>query len=280
MKLSKILMSGALVAALTFGVMGCKAEENDDELGVLQGRNNDYSVEYTNEGDDTYRAYITTTFKHAGSLCQVTMNKSDKGGAMGYIWDLESNSSRAEKDPRRFFIVGFNYNNTATGKVAYYVSRYSNVTDIQAKNFGTGTNASDAKEKEYIKLNTTNVCTPTVDANGDFTMTFDVYEDGVFTVEDDGTKKYTSYNGGFVVDIYNGKVEKEGLKNAKKVDTVKIPADDVGYKTADSDTTKPICGASANQKNGAVYANIYKGSTLKGSWHYADTYKAAEVVED
>ena len=32
MKLSKILMSGALVAALAFGVMGCKAEDDDDEL--------------------------------------------------------------------------------------------------------------------------------------------------------------------------------------------------------------------------------------------------------
>ena len=134
MKLSKILMSGALVAALAFGVMGCKAEDDDDELKALSGSNNDYSVDFKNEGNDVYRAYHTTTFKHAGALCQVTMNTSNGGkGAMGYIWDLESNSTRAEKEPRRFFIVGFNYDYTEKGKVAYYVSRYSNVTDINVK---------------------------------------------------------------------------------------------------------------------------------------------------
>lgn len=279
MKLSKILMSGALVAALAFGVMGCKAEDDDDELKALSGSNNNYSVDFKNEGNDVYRAYHTTTFKHAGALCQVTMNTSNGGkGAMGYIWDLESNSTRAEKEPRRFFIVGFNYDYTATGKVAYYVSRYSNVTDIEANNFGAPSNG--AVEKEYIKLNATNVCVPTIDANGDLTMTFDVYEDGEFTVDENGKKKYTSYNGGFVVDIYNGKIETADLKTANKVKSVKIPAADVGYKTAESDVTKPICGASANQKQGAVYVNVYQGNTLKGKWHYADTYKAAEVVED
>ena len=102
-------------------------------------------------------------------------------------------------------------------------------------------------------------------------MTFDVYEDGEFTFDENGKKKYTSYNGGFVVDIYNGKIETADLKTANKVKSVKIPAADV---------TNPICGASANQKQGAVYVNVYQGNTLKGKWHYADTYKAAEVVED
>ena len=268
-------MSGALVTALAFGVMGCKAEDDDDELKALSGSNNDYSVDFKNEGNDVYRAYHTTTFKHAGALCQVTMNTSNGGkGAMGYIWDLESNSTRAEKEPRRFFIVGFNYDHTAKDKVAYYVSRYSNVTDIEAINFGAPSNG--AEEEEYIKLNATNVCVPTIDANGDLTMTFDVYEDGEFTFDENGKKKYTSYNGGFVVDIYNGKIETADLKTANKVKSVKIPAADVGYRTAESDVTKPIC----NQKQGAVYVNVYQGYTLKGKWYYADTYKAAEVVED
>lgn len=269
-------MSGALVAALAFGVMGCKAEDDDDELKALSGSNNDYSVDFKNEGNDVYRAYHTTTFKHAGALCQVTMNTSNGGkGAMGYIWDLESNSTRAEKEPRRFFIVGFNYDHTAKDKVAYYVSRYSNVTDIEAINFGAPSNG--AAEKVYVELNnTTNVCTPIIDTNGDLTMTFDVYEDGEFTFDENGKKKYTSYNGGFVVDIYNGKIETADLKTANKVKSVKIPAADVGYWTAESDVTKPIC----NQKQGAVYVNVYQGYTLKGKWYYADTYKAAEVVED
>ena len=297
MKISKLFKIGAVaLLATSLCFVGCKDEEDDDESKMLSGSNNDYSISYKNESASVSRGYKTTTFTHAGSLCQITMNTSDAGaGAMGYIWDLESNSSRAEKDPRRFFIVGFNYNQTASNKVAYYLSRYTNVTDIQANNFGasatnekeSGSTAAStgATEKEYIALKADNSCTPKADSDGNFVITVDVYEGGIFTVnETTGKKTYTAYDGSYIVDIYNGKVDKAALKgtstNTTPVATYTIPADDVGYLKDGSTSTSKVCGSLANQKNGAVYANVYARKTLTGSWKYADTYSADEVVEE
>ena len=287
MKLSKLFKIGAVaLLATSLCFVGCKAEEDDDENGMLSGSNNDYSISYKNESNSVSRGYKTTTFKHAGALCQMTMNKSSAGsGAMGYIWDLESNSARAEKDPRRFFIFGFNYDQTAPGKVAYYLSLYKNVTDIQANNFGaTGSKetaavtASDgATEKEYISLNSTNSFSPKVGADDNFVVTVDVYEGGTFTQNaTTGKRTYTAYDGTYIVDIYNGAVAQSELSGKTPDATYRIPAADVGYLTADSNTAKAVC----QQKNGAVYANVYAGKTLTGSWKYAATYSADEIVEE
>lgn len=291
MKLSRLFKIGAvalMVTSLCF--TGCKEEEDDDEAGMLSGSNNNYSIAYKNESSSVSRGYRTTTFKHAGALCQMTMNQGSEGaGAMGYIWDLESNSSREAKDPRRFFIVGFNYSQTASDKVAYYCSLYKNVTDLQLQNFGAtgqkeiGTNdtANGATEKEYIQLNSTNSFTPTINAEGDFVVTVDVYEGGTFTMDAaTGKRTYTAYDGTYHVDIYNGKVEQSELAgtttNTQPVKSITISADDVGYLTETSDTAKSVC----EQRQGAVYANVYAGKTLTGSWKYAETYKADEVVEE
>lgn len=330
----KWLLGAAVLAAVSFGFMGC-GEDDDDENNMISGSNNDYSINYKNEETTVSRGYDTTTFKHAGSLCQMTMSEaSAAAGAMGYIWDLESNyakegSARAVKDPRRFFIFGFNYGlNGGNGKVAYYLSLYKNVENIQEQNFGAtgGTNkesgeydttGKNAKETEYIELNNTNVFTPVVE-DGNFVVTVDVYEGGTFTVNEKGERTYSVYDGTFVVDIYNGKVEAADIGAAigdktatittaaqtgsasfaasmtagKKTNlssltaSIIIPAADIGYfadKTAAAtaegktlDTSKSII----EQRNGAVYANVYAGKTLTGSWHYAKTYKEAEVIED
>ena len=266
MKLMKKALVAVSVLALASVIFaGCKKEDDDDENNMISGSNNNYSIEYKNETSSVSRGYQATTFKHLGALCQMTMKvtSSAPDGAMGYIWDLESNSTRAVKDPRRFFIVGFNYNDTADGKVAYYVSRYTNVTDIMEENFGTKLTSNPAVEKEYIQLNSTNVFTPTPDSSGNIVVTVNVYE---------GTND-ADYNGTFVVDIYNGAVAEADLLTATKVVSVTIPAEDIGYLSAG--TSK-----SARQKNGAVYANVYAGKTLTGSWKYLDTYSEAEVIEE
>ena len=277
MKLMKKALVAVSVLALASVIFaGCKKEDDDDENNMISGSNNNYSIAYKNETSSVSRGYQTTTFKHLGALCQMTMKvtSSAPDGAMGYIWDLESNSTRAVKEPRRFFIVGFNYNDTATGKVAYYVSRYTNVTDIMEENFGTKLTSNPAVEKEYIKLNSTNVFTPTQDSSGNIVVTVNVYEGTYDADAADGTSyKKGDYNGTFVVDIYNGAVAKADLATATKADSVTIPAADIGYLSAG--TSK-----SARQKNGAVYANVYAGKTLTGSWKYLDTYSEAEVIEE
>lgn len=291
MKLSKVLLSSAvLVAAMATMFVGCKAEDDDDDAQAIKGSANHYTVNYKNDTDDTYRAYATTKYKHAGALWQVTLSNDSGKGALGYIWDLETDSSRAAKAVRRFCIAGFNYNYTAKDKVAYYVSGYKNVVDISAANFGTkeeieateGKHKGEsfkAEEKEFISLNAVHSFTPTKDADGNVIVTFDVYEDGDWKWN--GTKrKYTSYNGGYVVDIYDGAVNiqaiSDGTADALKKNSVKIPAEYLGYLTETSDTAKSI----VKQQPAAVYVNAYAGTTLNAKWDCADTYKEANIVEE
>ena len=273
MKISKLLKVGAfalLAASLCF--TSCKKEEDDDENGMLSGSNNNYTLDYDNSNsNDTSRSYSTTRNAHLGALCQITLNKgyTGSGAAMGYIWDLYSTDASASAEevaraisakPRNFCIVGFGNNN---GTYKAYVSRYTNVYDIQAKNFGTdgvevnGKNEI-AEEKEYIAFSDNKILTA---VDGAYIITVNVYE------EKDASNKTT---GGYVVDIYNGAKTKAEIATASKLATVTIPAADLGY-----DTTKK-----AIQRQGAVYSNVYANSKATGSWKYLDTYSADEVVEE
>jgi len=273
MKISKLLKVGAfalLAASLCF--VGCKKEDDDDENGMISGSNNNYTLSYDNSASsDTSRGYVTTRNAHLGALCQITLNKgySGSGAAMGYIWDISSTDASASAEelaravstnPRSFCIVGFaNFNGTYKA----YVSRYTNVYDIQAKNFGTEGDVTvngvvqKAVEKEYIK-SSDNKTLSAVD--GAYIITVNVYEE-----KENGTT-----TGGYVVDIYNGAVAKADLETAEKLATTTIPAADLGYATA----------AKATQRQGAVYANVYAKSKASGSWNYLDTYSADEVVEE
>ena len=275
MKISKLFKVGAfalLAASLCF--TSCKKEEDDDEHRMISGSNNNYTLSYDNSGSSaTSRGYVTTRNAHLGALCQITLNKgySGSGAAMGYIWDISSTDASASAEelaravsskPRNFCIVGFGYS-SSIGKFSPYVSRYTNVYDIQAENFGTkgvtvNGKTEEAVEKEYLSLSEK---TLTADSDGNYVMTVNVYE------EKDNNDKTT---GGYVVDIYNGAVAKAELATATKLATKTIPAADLGYAT-DKKTT---------QRQGAVYANVYAKSKASGSWKYLVTYSADEVVEE
>jgi len=276
-------MSAAALLVTASVFTSCSDEEDDDEAGAISGSNNNYTLSYDNtSGTDNYRCYETTLNNHRGALCQITLKDDGdlNGAAMGYMWDLYSTDASASAEdvaravsssPRNFCIVGFNYNQTTTNKVSYYVSRYTNVYDIQAANFGTsgvtvnGTNQT-AVETEYLKLDATNSFTPTLDDDGNVVVTVNVYED-----TDDSGK----YTGAYIIDIYNGAIAKADLETAKPVDTTTIPADDLGYTASNSSTTHAV-----TQHQGAVYANVYAGKKAEGAWKYADTYSADEVVEE
>ena len=254
MKMTKILATAAVAAVVAFGFMACAAEEDDDELKAITGSNNDYSINFPNTGNDMYRAYATTYNKHLGGLCQITIEKDAVGdGSIGYMFDLESNPARAEKDPRTFCLVGFNLATPGTAKP--YVSRYNNITDIQAVNFGATVNApSGPSEKEYIELGSKLINLADCEVNGKYVLTVDV----------NGSNKDT----GYVVNIYKGKVEKNELTSKEPFATTTIPATDL------YPTTKKL-----DQKSAAVYVNVYAGKTMKAEWHYADTYSADEIAE-
>ena len=268
MKLSKLFKIGAVaLLATSLCFVGCKAEDDDDENGMISGSNNNYTLSYDNSASSaTSRGYVTTKNNHLGALCQITLNKgySGSGAAMGYIWDISSTDASASAEelaravsekPRSFCIVGFGYK-TSAGKFSPYVSRYTNVYDIQASNFGTDgvtVNGATQKAVENVYLELGNKFL-TAQSDGSYVMTVNVYEDATV--------------GGYVVDIYNGAVTKDTLASTSRLATTTISYTDLGY------TTK------ATQRQGAVYANVYASSKASGSWKYLDTYSADEVVEE
>ena len=260
MKMTKILATAAVAAVVAFGFMACAAEEDDDELEAISGSNNNYYINFKNNTNDMYRAYHATFNKHLGGLCQISLDEASYNageGTIGYIFDLESNPNRAAKEPRTLCIVGYNL-----ARKGIYVSHYTNVTDIQADNFGT---ASGAVEKEYLKLKEGNTTSNP--------MTLEKNQEGkyVFTVNVDGKTAPTEYK----VDIYNGLVSATDLKKVNPPTpkySTSIPLADL-YPTADKRPTE------IPQKAAAVYVNVFQGKTMNATWHYDDTYSADEIAE-
>lgn len=288
MKLSKKVLAAMSAATLimTAGIFTSCGEEDDDTEGAITGKNNDYTLSYTNKSEtDTYRCYNSTTTKHRGAMAVITLNKegtTGSGAAMGFIWDLYSEDETASAEeiaravsakPRNLCIVAFANHD---GKFMPYVSRYTNVYDLQADNFGTkgvtvNGEVKKAVEKEYIGWTTTaddnnsgNGYALTADADGNYVMTVNVYAEK----NDDNT-----YTGGYVVDVYNGALTKDEVESGEKPTLCEttISAEDLGY----------TAGEKPTKRTNAVYANVYKSSAASGTWKYLDTYTLAdEVVED
>ncbi len=310
MKLSKKILAAMSATALlaTASFFTSCTEDDDDDYGIITKDNKDnFTIDYTNDSTSVQRGYVTTSTKHSGALTQITMNKVSAGaGAMGYIWDLEAAGSdgtysREAKDTRRFLIAGFNCSGSGSSYVVKpYVSLYKDVVDIQANNFGaTGTTQKEetaatavgsASEIEYLALGSKSLSVTPDSTSGDFVITLDVYEDGEWTWNEAKTKRvYTSYNGGYVADIYVGALETADVAEKTSPDaTAKIKADDLGYLAAlqtkyanDADKLAKITEDNiVEQQTCAVYANVYAGKTLKGSFKYAADYAAAEAVEE
>lgn len=309
MKVSRILKIGALaLLASSLVFVACKKEDDDDDYGIISKDDSDnFTINYTNSESSVNRGYKTTRLKHSGALTQITMNKvSASSGAMGYIWDLESadkdgNYSRAAKDTRRFLIAGFNCAQSGNSYfVNPYVSLYKDVLDIQANNFGVAgttkketeeaTKVGDATETEYLKLGSKSLSVTPDSTTGDFVITLDVYESGKWDWNENKTKRvYTSYDGGYNVDIYVGALTTKEVAEKNTPDAeATIPAKDLGYLEAlqekyanDANKLAKITEDNiVKQQSCAAYANVYAGKTLKGSIKYADTYSADEVVEE
>ena len=151
----------------------------DDTEGVIKGANNKYTVEYTNNATDRYRAYKETALKHAGALIKVTFNKettAGKASKMGVIFDLKANATA--ETAKDFYIVG-----VGVGDKSYYVSKFTNVTDLQAENFGTKLAQNPAVEKEIVAWkadNFTNLPAADADGNTSVYVYYKLVKDGSF----------------------------------------------------------------------------------------------------
>lgn len=141
--------------------------KGDGTEGAIRGADNNYKVDYTNNGSAAYREYQETALKHAGALIKVTYGKESanlSASKMGVIFDLKDSKTTGVTNGKDFYVVGIGANNT------YYVSKFTNIVDIQAYNFGATTTATgtDAKEVEIVALPSsgTNITLPAATDEG------------------------------------------------------------------------------------------------------------------
>lgn len=269
MKIMKKIAVAVFAGAMVFGLASCGAGD-DDPNNMINGSNKVYTIDYTNESKDVSRGYNTTAYKHAGAAVQLDFENASNtvgGGVMGLIFDLE------EKDGAKSFNVVGVKTNDANGELGYYVSRFENVTDIQADNFGTKLKENPAKETPYAPKTggTFGKANGVKNAEKD---TITVY---AYAIEklNASTQKYEYKVYLLYADTQIGKLDKDG--NLVAEDGTEI--DLSGVEPVATIPTE-YTGSQPTQKKLAVYANVYGEKTLKGTWTYRGDYKEVGVDED
>ena len=271
MKIMKKIAAVTIAAAALFAFAGCS--DADDPNEMITGSNKNYEIDYTNTTKDVSRGYHSTAYKHAGAAVQLdfeNVSKNVNAGVMGLIFDLE------EKDGvKSFNVIGVKTNN-ANGALGFYVSRFENVTDIQADNFGTKLEENPATETVYATA--FGSAQGVKDAEKD---TITVY---AYAIEKKAEKTGSDYAGKsyntdeYIYEVYLLKDEVANLdKDGNLVDDNK--------QEINLSSTKPVATIATGykeltQKKLAVYANVYGEKTLKGTWTYRGDYKEVGVDED
>lgn len=252
-----------------FAFAGCS--DADDPNEMINGSNKVYTIDYPNESKDISRGYHSTAYKHAGAAVQLdfeNVSKNVNAGVMGLIFDLE------EKDGvKSFNVIGVKTNN-ANGELGYYVSRFENVTDLQAVNFGTELAENPARETKYAPKGEATFGVATGVKNAEKEDTITVY---AYAIEklNTTTQKYEYKVYLLYADTKIGKLDKDG--NLVSEDGKAINLSDVEpVATIPTEYT----GSQPTQKKLAVYANVYGEKTLKGTWTYRGDYKEVGVDED
>lgn len=280
MKFSKKALAVlSAVAMASVAVTSCKAASDDDENEMISGSNNKYSIDFTNSTTDTSRGYKATTFKHSGAVVKVTINDPAKcpNGVMGIIFDL-SEEKVGETKERSFDIIGLRTNGATDGKIGAYVSRYEKITDINAGNFGakevsafTGTKA---EEKSFVGIDG-KALEGTYDATAKTTTLY-------IAVKLEEVTKDVEYE-------YRIYATKEAIKISDS--GVITKEDGSAFTMPTALATIPTKYTKVEQKQLAVYANVYKKDyketgwtgastgSLKGSWEYKGDYKEVSLED-
>ncbi len=280
MKMVKKILLGTLAVATILAFASCKQVE--DEKKAISGSGNNYSVDWSNDGNDVYRAYNSTSLKHAGALVKITFEKPEAGNysKMGLIFDLHENND-ADKS-KSFYIIGL----AGTTTDNCYVSKMENITNIQAQNFGATTNAAAGKPKETVIYGTATGGIQTITrpaAATDGSVSYYVYYKA-FPNPSTGTANKGYYEWG----IYNfTDTQAETAKAMMKKETA---AEEATLAKLDAISTHIVGGTisdACDLKNGAVpqnqiavYAMIQAKQKLKGKWKFLDMYKEAEEIAE
>ena len=269
MKIMKKIAAVTIAAAALFAFAGCSDADDPNEM-ITKVSSKEYTIEYSNESSEISRGYKSTALKHSGGffVIEIENQKSDQtaaDGVMGVIFDLHENSEKKD-----FYVIGVNYGYNKSKKFGYYASKFRNVTDLQAANFGAGdghvydsstTDAltkfnSDTDPAELVlKEAFTYNANITPDENGKIKVAIDVSMTG----------------GAYTVKLYKAsdlnEKEDDVKDSAKAFVTETIPAEITGY---------------SKEEQGKIgfYANVYAKKTLKGTWKLPDAQNYIQVVEE
>jgi len=326
MKLSKKILAAfsatALLATASF-FTSCSDDDEDDPEGAITGSNNSYTVDYDNtngysadtEADakdssstGVYRAWKRTSLKHLGALTKITLKTGNgaagkNDGVMGFAWDLQTKTgteTTEDTTAETFNVVGVR---NKDGKLQAYVSRYYNVTNKQANNFGAKTQTTDvtAYPTDAVEYDVTGgfqslgITTASTDTEVSVwvdvaivppTDTSDSKKEDCGTASTRALSEYTGAEpGSWVIAIYSEDPSASETTLTPKFTEVIPAASSTGLgsgyaATADDSNNIQAINLSSSQKKQAVYANIYKGGHLVGAWNYAKTYFLDEVVEE
>lgn len=267
MKMVKKVLMGLAVIAMAFSFVGCIPEVDDSE-GAIKGSNKKYTVNYKNEGDAIYRAYKATALNHAGGLVKITFNKKDVGTSkMGVIFDLHDNATN--KDAKDFYIIGLGAigkDGSVTGQSKkygnFYVSKFTNVTNMQADNFGTKEKTNPAIETEIVALSSTNNIDIKADSEGKITLF--VY----YKAKTDGSFDFAVFDKDF--DDANFNIKTSAVTGALYS----------GNTMAKAGAEYAACAEGKQPQNKiAFYAQVGPNITLDGQWDVVGTYLEAEDAE-
>lgn len=278
MKMVKKILFGLVAAAAVLSLASCGIKKDDPE-GIIKGTAGNYSVNYKYENADTdatYRAYKPTGFKHAGVLAKVTFDKNDLANIgnskLGVIFGLKEKkyNGNTVKD---FYIIGLGAE--TNGK--YYISKYTNINDIQAVNFGApegGASAGTLGEKEDVLVNISSITLSTDNEGNEYAyIWFQVYQNGsieikIGDIEDDDVTDWSSKTDYQKVD------QAPKFKTGAK--TYTIPKSSTEYEEwAPANQTQ----INAPQDYMAIYARVQGSKTLNGKVKFVKDFCEAEDIE-
>jgi hypothetical protein len=174
---------------------------------------------------------------------------------------------------KNFAVVGLR---TTSAGAEYYVSYFTGVTNLQADNFGAEyTSSNGVKHNEGSVAKETiikNAFTTVSSSNVDTTDGTTLY---VYFVENETADADFDYNVYFLPKSVAENVD-DVDSDGNLLDSEGLPLNISSWLAATVDTSY----TTKTQNKFAVYANVYGGSTVKGTWELLQTYKAADVVED
>lgn len=280
MKLSKILLSSVVAAAMAFGMLGCGIK--DDEHGMIKVKGDTATVDYVNSSNSVNRAFRTLKTKHTDATAVITIDPAskDEKSVFGFIFDVEkdknvNNAAGTKKLAYDFSAVAVR---RSGNQLQAYVSRFENVDkDLleSDKNFLNvdGNNA----ETQYLKGTKNLDDTYKAYATIAIPASDDLMSVAVVVTANNGADSNTK--GSYTVKFYksedvdaDGKV-KDGKsavtfdgtnKDSSSEDTVTVPASWKGTKS---------------QQFLGFYAASYPNSTNKGSIKLPHILNEDEVIE-